>query len=67
MGWDVEEKWKELFHPDSRFILLSVAATESDTSEPGERGTQHIVGFSMFRFDYEEGEKLLYWYLSTHL
>ena len=62
MGWDVEEKQKELFHPDSRFIVLSAAVTESDPSEPEEQHTEHVVGFAMFRFDYEEGEKLLYWY-----
>ena len=59
MGWDPLEKQNELFHEDARFILLS-SARGSDVSESAEV-TDRIIGFSMFRFDYEEGEKLLYW------
>lgn len=62
MGWDVQEKQKELFHPEARFIILSAACAESDSIQPEEQEPRHIVGFSMFRFDYEEGEKLLYCY-----
>jgi N-alpha-acetyltransferase 40 len=61
MGWDPSEKQGELFHPDSRFIVLSYASEDPscDSQEPD--NAQRIIGFSMFRFDYEEGEKLLYW------
>ncbi|GJE87583.1 GNAT family N-acetyltransferase [Phanerochaete sordida] len=62
MGWDEDEKQKELFHTDSRFIVLSAVPAESDPPQPEEQEPEHVVGFSMFRFDYEEGEKLLYCY-----
>ncbi|EKM61181.1 uncharacterized protein PHACADRAFT_134503 [Phanerochaete carnosa HHB-10118-sp] len=61
MGWDAEDKQKETFHSDSRFIILSVATSESDTGRSEQQGAQ-VIGFSVFRFDYEEGEKLLYCY-----
>lgn len=59
MGWDSSEKRKELFHTDSRFIILSIAGPHEGHIVAEESNT--IIGFSMFRFDYEEGEKLLYW------
>lgn len=55
MGWDADEKRKELFHADARFIILSLP------SAPAMDDAATVVGFTMFRFDYEEGEKLLYW------
>lgn len=61
MGWDAEEKQRELFHLDSRFIILSALPTKSDPGGQEAQDAGHIIGFSMFRFDYEEGEKLLYW------
>lgn len=60
MGWDSSDKQKELFHHDSRFIVLSTAvATDVGNLEADMVNT--IIGYSMFRFDYDEGEKLLYW------
>ncbi|KIP12440.1 hypothetical protein PHLGIDRAFT_61775, partial [Phlebiopsis gigantea 11061_1 CR5-6] len=57
LGWDADEKRKELFHADARFIVLSLPpAPTMDDAAPS------FVGFTMFRFDYEEGEKLLYCY-----
>lgn len=48
-GWDPDAKRKELFHSLSRFILVY----EVDTDE--------LLAFTMFRFEVEEGEILIYW------
>ncbi|KIO20892.1 hypothetical protein M407DRAFT_132662 [Tulasnella calospora MUT 4182] len=42
-GWDPRSKKKELFHTDSRFIL--VRQTEAPRT---------LVAYTMFRFDHEE-------------
>ncbi|THV04877.1 hypothetical protein K435DRAFT_146510 [Dendrothele bispora CBS 962.96] len=49
-GWKPEEKKKELFDTLSRFILLSSGQTEE------------VAGFCMFRFEYENGDDILYCY-----
>lgn len=64
MGWHPSDKQIELFHSEARFIILSCTAEESDGDgalPDGAEIAETIVGFSMFRFDYEEGEMLLYW------
>ena len=48
-GWDPEAKRKELFHSLSRFILVYEADTDT------------LLAFTMFRFEFEEGEDLVYW------
>lgn len=54
MGWDMKAKKKELFHTESRFIITYRSdKTTWDVDE--------IAGFTMFRFESEYGEKLLYW------
>lgn len=54
MGWDMKAKKKELFHTESRFIITYRSdKTTWDVDE--------IAGFTMFRFEAEYGEKLLYW------
>jgi len=46
MGWKPEEKRDELFHRDSRFLLVR---------RTGQEGNWHeLVAFSMFRFDWED-------------
>ncbi|KAG5654086.1 hypothetical protein H0H81_007500 [Sphagnurus paluster] len=47
-GWDPKSKMEELFNPMSRFLLI-----ESD---------DQLIAFSMFRFESEEGEDVLYCY-----
>ncbi|KAH6917320.1 acyl-CoA N-acyltransferase [Coprinopsis sp. MPI-PUGE-AT-0042] len=55
-GWKPAEKEKELFASPSRFILAFKTGT-------GERGSiRELVGFTMFRFEYEDGESLVYCY-----
>ena len=54
-GWNPEEKKEELFHPDSRFIL--VRTTNNPQAENCDDGISTLVAFSMFRFDYEEYEE----------
>ncbi|KAG6911912.1 hypothetical protein DXG01_000159 [Tephrocybe rancida] len=47
-GWDPSSKQEELFNRLSRFILVDVA--------------DELAAFSMFRFEYEEKENILYCY-----
>ncbi|KAF8203590.1 acyl-CoA N-acyltransferase [Pholiota molesta] len=49
-GWDPQAKRKELFHPLARFILV----TESDQTD--------LAAFTSFRFEFEEGEDVIYCY-----
>jgi hypothetical protein len=46
-GWDPSSKLEELFAPVSRFILVHAEGK--------------LVGFVMFRFEYEYRENILYW------
>ena len=56
MGWDEQEKRKELFDPvTSRFIIVRCLA-ESSAENAG-----IIAAFAMFKFEYDQGERLLYW------
>jgi N-alpha-acetyltransferase 40 len=48
MGWNEAEKRGEVFNPLSRFLLAH--AEES-----------RLAGFSIFRFEEEDGENLIYW------
>ena len=59
MGWEPHEKVKDLFHTDARFIVLSIPAAPVAHGVAGDSVV--LVGFSAFKFDYEEGEKLLSW------
>ncbi|EDR15621.1 uncharacterized protein LACBIDRAFT_300721 [Laccaria bicolor S238N-H82] len=49
-GWDPRAKWKELFNSLSRFYLAYQAAASE------------LIGFAMFRFEYEDQESVLYCY-----
>ncbi|KAI0704945.1 acyl-CoA N-acyltransferase [Cytidiella melzeri] len=56
MGWDEQDKKQELFDPlTSRFII--VRSTVGD-----EEIAADIAAFVMFRFEYDQGERLLYCY-----
>jgi len=50
-GWNPTSKRRELFGPLSRFILVYL-----------DGAVHELVAFVMFRFEYEEGENLLYCY-----
>ena len=50
-GWNPKAKKKELFNPKSRFIIV----------HPTDPTTLSLLAFSMFRFEYEEDELVLYW------
>lgn len=52
MGWDKGEKWAEIFHKFSRFILVFQG------SEPV---ASNLVAFTMFRFEMEDNYTVLYW------
>lgn len=51
-GWDPQAKRKELFHSLARFILV----TENDQTD--------LAAFTSFRFEFEEGEDVIYWYVT---
>ncbi|KAH8988863.1 acyl-CoA N-acyltransferase [Lactarius akahatsu] len=59
MGWDPPSKKEELFHRNSRFILLRRSQVQDDADVCGEPS---IVAYSMFRFEMENDERVLYCY-----
>ncbi|KAH9175362.1 acyl-CoA N-acyltransferase [Lactarius sanguifluus] len=61
MGWDPPSKKEELFHRNSRFILLRRSQVQDDDADPV-CGEPSIVAYSMFRFEMENDERVLYCY-----
>ncbi|KAH9898042.1 acyl-CoA N-acyltransferase [Cubamyces lactineus] len=57
-GWDPPEKREELFHNDARFILVYL----DDPGSPDGKSPPPLIAFSMFRFEQEEGDDVLYCY-----
>ncbi|KAI0931959.1 hypothetical protein AcW2_000723 [Taiwanofungus camphoratus] len=67
-GWNEAAKRQELFHTLSRFVVVRRDETK-DNGEPAKREgpVKPIVAFTMFRFDREEGENVVYCYeLQVH-
>ena len=60
MGWDPPSKKDELFHTDSRFILLRPPEPSSSADGP-EVMVPTLAAFTMFRFDVEGGHCVIYW------
>jgi hypothetical protein len=60
MGWDPPSKKQELFHRDSRFVLLRRSQAQGGLEHLHEE--LPILAYSMFRFDMEDDECVLYWY-----
>ena len=60
LGWDPPSKKKELFHRNSRFILLRRSQAEDGVEHLDEE--LPIMAYSMFRFEMENGKCVLYWY-----
>ena len=60
MGWDPPSKKQELFHHHSRFILLRHPQSQDGADPLCEEPP--IIAYSMFRFDMEDDECVLYWY-----
>lgn len=63
-GWNEAAKRQELFHTLSRFVVVRRDETK-DNGEPAKREgpVKPIVAFTMFRFDREEGENVVYWWV----
>lgn len=63
MGWHEQEKKKELFDPIlSRLVIARHQERGKDREEdPQLCDADVIAGFCMFRFEYDQGERLLYW------
>ena len=65
MGWDQPSKLEELFHRDSRFVIIRQrpqAAQDSPDADPLFADDIPVMAYSMFRFDVEDDECVLYWY-----
>ena len=61
MGWHPPSKKQELFHRDSRFVLLRRSQDPAGLEHPHDEELP-ILAYSMFRFDMEGDECVLYWY-----
>ena len=65
MGWDPPSKMEELFHRDSRFVIIRQrpqAAQDSPDTDLFADDDIPVMAYSMFRFDVEDDECVLYWY-----
>ena len=64
MGWDPPSKKEELFHRDSRFVIIRQRPQGQDRpdSDSPSAGGIPAMAYSMFRFDVEDDECVLYWY-----
>ena len=62
MGWDPPSKKKELFHRNSRFVLLRRSQAQDGLELDQLHEELPILAYSMFRFEMEVGECVLYWY-----
>jgi hypothetical protein len=60
MGWDPSSKKEEIFHRDSRFVLLRRSQAKDGLERLHEK--LPIVAYSMFRFEMEDDDCVLYWY-----
>lgn len=60
-GWkcDLIEKQKELFHPASRFLLLTQKKGDEEREEEGggKRREQVLVGYLIFRFTWDDEDE----------
>jgi N-alpha-acetyltransferase 40 len=57
-GWDPTSKRGELFDSASRFVLVrQIGPPKSVESQP-------LIAYTMFRFDREARENVVYWYVS---
>jgi GNAT superfamily N-acetyltransferase len=59
-GWDPPQKKVELFHPDSRFILVW---ERTGNASDGRR----LSAFAMFRFDMEDDDRIVYWSVTNYI
>ncbi len=62
MGWDPPSKKQELFHRDSRFVIIRRPQTQDRPDTLCAEPEIPIMAYSMFRFDMEDGACVLYWY-----
>jgi hypothetical protein len=49
-----DAKKEELFHADSRFLLVELSAARVKKPKGGTKEVRELVGYAMFRFDHEE-------------
>ncbi|PCH33801.1 acyl-CoA N-acyltransferase, partial [Wolfiporia cocos MD-104 SS10] len=60
MGWDPDTKRAEMFDPLSRFII--VRHNQEDHLDQSKSKSASIIAYSMFRFEREERQNVLYCY-----
>lgn len=56
-GWNETEKQKELFHPHSRFLLLTSPSPAAANSDERRLDREEVVGFAMFRFEWDDEDE----------
>ncbi len=67
MATTPSKKKKELFHRASRFVIVYSTPQGEDGAQQQQRDEKNIAAFSMFRFDFEEDEEVLYWQVFLEL
>ena len=55
-GWHPSKKKKEMFHRNARYILVFSGALHEENGQ-----SALPIAYSMFRFDREAGEDIIYW------
>lgn len=55
-GWDLEDKRKEMFHSEARFLLVHPPQQSPSTSGPI-TSPDELKAFAMFRYDKEKNRR----------
>jgi len=56
-GWNKDEKWKDVFHPESRLIVVSVSPISSEEFGTTEPSVKTISAFVAFRFTWDDEDE----------
>lgn len=56
-GWNKDEKLRELFHPESRLIIVTKRSETTETSAVSTKFTDLICGFIAFRFTWDDEDE----------
>ena len=57
LGWSPAKKWKEMWLPDLRYIVL-----KHEKDDKGQDGLSEVGGFLSFMLTYEDGYEVIYCY-----
>ncbi|KAI0080116.1 hypothetical protein K474DRAFT_1705122 [Panus rudis PR-1116 ss-1] len=62
LGWETHSKLEELFHRQSRFVIVHKCTDQDPDSSSAVFEAERIVAFTMFRFDREDDYDMIYCY-----